>query len=535
MSTGSGSGSGHGAPAAATVTARTAAEATVLALATGARAVLLGAAAGACIALGGAPREWCLLAWLGPGLLLLAIDGPDAAHPRWVGVLAGGACGVATNALAMDWILGLLEAYAGFPLLASLPVGALLWLGQSLPWALAGWLACTVSRSARLPAWLVLPCAIAVAASIAPMLFPWRLGVSQMGSVVYVQCAELGGPPLVDLLMALGSCGALEALRRKRGRVAAVALAAIGLPLAYGWVRLDQVRAERESAELLRVGVVQPNVGIFERMDPMNREPLLALHRDATRALEREGADLVLWPESSYPFPIDRADAEDSRQPHRRIRMDGVRGPVVFGALTHGDDGRFNSVVAMDEAGRFVGTYDKVNLLAFGEYTPFWDWLPPLQWYFPRGFGAGDGPRALPIAGTTLGPMNCYEDLLVPHAQATAALEPGFLANFTNDAWFGDTSAPHLHHMLARMRAVETRRDLVRAVNTGVSGHVLATGEDEHRTRAFARTTFVADVRLLEGTTPWVRWGDLVTPALLGVWLGLLTAHRASRRRSARA
>jgi apolipoprotein N-acyltransferase len=177
--------------------------------------------------------------------------------------------------------------------------------------------------------------------------------------------------------------------------------------------------------------------------------------------------------------------------------------------------------------GAITGIYDKVHLLAFGEYVPFWDLLVPIQRMVSRGFTPGVVEGSLPIAGTFVGPLDCYEDLLVEHVRRTAALDPGFLANATNDAWFGDTGAPHLHHMLARLRAVETRRDLVRAVNTGISGLVLATGEDEHRTRPFERTSFVAEVRLLRGwTTPWVRFGDLVTPALLGLLGGIALARR---------
>jgi len=102
--------------------------------------------------------------------------------------------------------------------------------------------------------------------------------------------------------------------------------------------------------------------------------------------------------------------------------------------------------------------------------------------------------------------------------------------NLTNDAWFGDTSAPLLHHMNARMRAIETRRDLVRAVNTGVSGHTAATGEDLARTDAFTRASFVADARLLRGTTIYGRFGDWVTAALAGAVLAFLVQRRRAGR-----
>lgn len=492
-----------------------------------ARAALLGAAAGACIAVAGSPIELVALAFLGPALLLLAIEREDGSPvPARVAVLAGALCGVACNAITTSWIVPLLEDYGGFPLLAALPVGALMWVGQALPFAVAAWLAVPLMERG-VAGWLALPATLTIAGSIAPMLFPWRLGVSQMPGVTFVQLAELGGPPILDLALALGSCGALHALRLRDRRAAIAATLAIALPYAYGAWRLEAVRTLREDAPALRVGVVQPSIGIREKHEPSLRVSHLELHRAMTRALEAEGAELVLWPESSYPFRLERSAAADSPVRDRRVLEGGVRGPLLFGALTQARGMRFNSVIGIATDGRFTGIYDKVNLLAFGEYVPLWDHLPPIQRLVHRGFTHGASAGTVEIAGARVGVLNCYEDLLAHHARETAAHDPSFLANFTNDAWFGDTFAPHLHHMLARLRAVETRRDLVRAVNTGVSAVVHATGEDAHRTRPFERASFVADVRLLDGApTPWVRFGDLLTPALLGAFLAL------SRRRA---
>jgi apolipoprotein N-acyltransferase len=470
------------------------------------------------VGLAGAPSELFAVAFLGPALLLAAIE-PEprtSVGPR-NGALAGLAFGVACNALTMPWVAGLLSSFAGIPAPLAWALSAMLWTVQALPWALAGWGAAAWTQGdatgwLALPGWLVLPGWIVLAGSVTPMLFPWRLGISQMPGVLFVQSAELGGPPLLDLLMALGACAALHALRERRARTAAVATAAIVAPLLYGALRLPTVRAERIASRALRVGVVQPSIGVEARSDPMLRESHLARHRTMTTELEAEGAALVLWPESAYPFPLDRSEESDSLQPHRRVLHQGVRGPVLFGALTSDATHRYNSVVALDASGRFTGRYDKAHLLAFGEYTPLHEWLGPLRRVVPRGLDAGGGASTLDAAGVRIGVLDCYEDLLVDHARRTAALDPDFLANFTNDAWFGATAAPHLHHMLARLRAVETRRDMVRAVNSGVSALVLATGEDEHRTAPFERTSFIADVRRLSGTTPWVRWGDLTTP-----------------------
>ena len=139
----------------------------------------------------------------------------------------------------------------------------------------------------------------------------------------------------------------------------------------------------------------------------------------------------------------------------------------------------------------------------------------------------GDAPRVLTLGGAGIGVLNCYEDVLDHYGRAVAAQGPDYLVNVTNDAWFGNTSEPILHHMVARMRSIETRRDLVRAVNTGVSGHVAATGENVVLTETFVATTFVTTVAKLgaaEGTvgrTVYVRIGRAFEWLALALLLGL--------------
>jgi apolipoprotein N-acyltransferase len=217
------------------------------------------------------------------------------------------------------------------------------------------------------------------------------------------------------------------------------------------------------------------------------------------------------------------------------VRGGVVEGPLVFGALSIAPSAvpsrgreieRYNSVVAMGADGAFVGISDKVELLAFGEYTPLWDYLPPLQERFPRGLTPGTAPKVLTVDGIRVGVLNCYEDVLAHHARWVARHEPDFLLNATNDAWFGETTEPFLHQMVARMRAVETRRDLVRAVNTGVSSHTLATGEDVIRTPIMVERTFIAEVRTMRGETLWTRFGDWVTPLLAALLLAAVLRRR---------
>ena len=417
------------------------------------------------------PLEWTSMGFVGPVLLFHAIQDLDGARPLRSAFLAGWVFSSIVNAIELYWLVGLLEVFGGFPTIAAVPTAMLLWCAQGIPYGLAALAAVSLVRSrphVRVGLWWVLPCTLATVTALAPKLFPWRLAHSQIGWLPYVQLAEVGGETLLDLTVATVAGGLYEAMRRstwaERSLPMAIAVIAFALPPLWGVQRMQEIERRREEASVLRVGVVQPNVGIFEKRD----RRLVGRHlRELQRAsgnLERMGADVVIWPESAYPYGLQRTQRRDHDGAFS-VRGSEVQGPLLFGSLTIGSRPvessgrapRYNSVVAMTRDGSISGISDKVELLAFGEYTPLWDYLPPLQGRFPRGLTPGEVPRVLELDGVRFGVLNCYEDVLPRHARWVARHRPDLLVNATNDAWFGDTTEPFLHHMVARMRAIETR------------------------------------------------------------------------------
>ena len=509
------------------------------------------------------PLSWHMGGFLGPVCLIFAIEGGARRPCALRGLVAGGVFSFVVNAAALYWLVDLLRRFASFPTLAALAAAMLLWLAQALPAALACAFAGAVcqrpgllashglaasgdsgssAKMVSLP--VVLPACLAVATSVSPALFPWRIGHSQLAWLPFVQLAELGGEGLLDVATLAVSSLTYATLRgpRRLPRLGWLALAIL-LPWGYGTVRLAQVRAARQSAPRLAVGVVQPNVSIADKRDPALRHHHLAQLQRLTRVLRQQGAAIAVWPESAYPFGIARD--QEAEHPDRRaiLGAPGARSrgaiPVLTGAVTWGKPRppsaggrgsgplRYNSVVAVEPSGRIAGISDKVRLLAFGEYAPLWDWFPGwLQDRVPKGLTPGSRPQVIDLQGVRYGVLNCYEDVLSHYGRAVARDQPDLLVNVTNDAWFGRTSEPLLHQMVARLRAVETRRDLVRAVNTGISSHVAATGETLHATSMFAETGFVAQTALLSGDTPWTRWGDWLTPTLLAWLLAVVLGRR---------
>jgi apolipoprotein N-acyltransferase len=281
--------------------------------------------------------------------------------------------------------------------------------------------------------------------------------------------------------------------------------------------------ARAESAETIRIGLVQANLGLFERFD----DPFEGVRRQ--RAMsdeleETEHPDLIVWPESSVPMWIDN--------PRTFARViPSLETPLLFGAIRHGENGReHNTAFITDSDRQIVDHYDKTYLLAFGEYIPFGDTFPIVYEISPMSgqFSPGEDVEPLPIRlrdgreyRTSV--LVCYEDIVSSFVRrAVREGDPHVLLNITVDSWFGDTHEPWVHLALAQFRAVEHRRWLVRTTITGVSAFIDSTGQVRARTEVFEPATRAMDVPMLSGETtlyqlvgPWPGWlGALAIAAM---------------------
>lgn len=485
--------------------------------------------------------------------IILLREPPSPRRGFWLGLIGG----AATNAVALHWTVSVIAVFGNLPIAVGVLASLLLWIAQGGVLASVGYLHEAVRlaadggdrwnygrRATFAPPWLF-AAAMGVSFTWIPFLFPWKTATASVGWLAWAQIAEWGGAPILDFVMGLTAASfadlALDLKARRtrreplggffRGRALLRFALVLAVPLGLGWWRLDVARAERAAAEERLVGIVQVNAPIPYKRDPDNWPIMLAdLHR-LSQEMEAQGAELVVWSENAYPYPFPRNRDRDFRPPYSL--REGMRGPLLSGAVTYaGGCDRWNSVVAMDETGRITGVADKVKLLAFGEYIPLWHVLPPLQDHFRcPGITPGEVNEILTLADTELGVLNCYEDVLDEPARSVAGRGSDLLVNVTNDAWFGDTREPHLHHLVARLRSIETRRDMVRSVNTGVSGHILSTGENAVYTGTYEQTAFLAHTRLLTTETFWVRHGDIVSYPCAGLLLAMAIATRQRRRR----
>lgn len=468
------------------------------------RSLRLAALSGAVLALALPPREWAWPAFLYAPLLLLAIEGASIRNAALLGSFSG----LVFLVPATWWVAPSASRFGQVPTFVGVLAELLLLFVESLVPAVAAAFTVHVTRRGG-RAHLALPAALALGFAAMPMIMPWRPAFLVLPFVDFAQTLALGGAVLLDLLvMGVGTC-ALEAARRRHRTLGALTLLLVLVPSALGHVhRLETSRARR-SAPSVRLGLAQPNVPIAMGRDPRrNRERLDRMHA-LERALEAQGAEVAVFPESTYPYPVRREVVRDVPPPHG-VRAEGLGIPVVAGVLTDaGPCAKRNTILAVDAEGRFVGHADKVRPFPFADTIPLWDALPFLHARFPcRGLAPAETPGVLAVAGAKLGSLVCYDSVEAWPSRALVAKGAEILVEHTNDAWYGDTGEPHMHSRVARMRSIETRRDVVRVTNTGLTEHVAATGERLAALPMFEPESRVVVVPRLEGLTPYARFGD---------------------------
>ncbi|HEX3848086.1 MAG TPA: apolipoprotein N-acyltransferase [Steroidobacteraceae bacterium] len=440
------------------------------------------------------PFDLSLLAWLAAVPGLAAID----RAPTWRQALfLGWWAGVVETAGGFYWLIDVMQRFAEFPWIGAALVFFLFCAARALIFLLFAAIARGVRGRRPVPMTVLAPLAMVVSELVVPQIFPCGQWISQAWQPAVIQIAELTGPFGVTALLMMIN-GALYDLitraphARRLGLGAAALLAAA---LVLGAVRMREIDAAVARAPKLRVGLVQPNFAYTIDGTFSSREALrqLAALQSQSRRLEQSGAELVVWSEGSYPIGLPRDFVADFSGESPAMIRRGLTVPTLIGAIMIGPhDDAYNSALLLDTAGRETARYDKVQLLAFGEYVPGVETFPWLRKFLPEGAGrftAGAAPALMTLRDSAgqvwkLGPLICYEDILQDYVGHIGALRPNLLVNLTSDSWFGATAEPWEHLALSVFASVELRVSMVRAVNSGVSALIDPNGRVVRKTYA---------------------------------------------------
>lgn len=477
------------------------------------------------------PPAFIACAFLSVVLLASALEGASLRQSAVRGLFYGLFC----NLVAMSFVPSTITRFTDLPLAAALLGWLLLSLGQGAVWAVCG-LVTGVARRLRVP--LAPAFALGVAASmLLPSLFPWTIAAPFGRAPIFLQLAEVIGERGVAIWIAITAGTFVAGHRTLRGR-ALTAAAVVALPL-YGLVRMPAVDRARAAAPTKSVALIQQAVAPKERWKADQAASIVVKLWSLTRLAEEQGAELSIWPEAAYPYILPHHGGRDGGA--FRIRGGGVQGDVLTGLLTEapspegsepGARWHYNAATLADRSGNVAPAAAKLELLAFGEVVPLGDRIPALRRMFSRGGGLvpGPAPVLLSSAGMRAGILNCYEDTLPGVSRRVARENPNLLVNLTNDAWFGASAEPELHLLESIPRAIEARRDLLRAVNTGVTVHIDALGRVVARAPREVATFLMVKPALIESPpTIYTRFGDWTwgIPLLLFAIASALHTRRA--------
>lgn len=436
--------------------------------------------------------------------------------------------GLIGNIGGFYWIIGTLERFGHLPRIVAVSLFALFCAYQALRFLVFGWLLMAFRRNTRLPVTFIAPVVMVTAELCVPCLFSHYLAIALAWHPQFIQIADLTGPLGVTALLLMINGAIYELAIKARYALASATVSALILvaALGYGYIRISQVLAQRANAPILKVGIVQPNSANNLSSGAVYSISQLSRLQSQSAQLEAAGADLIVWPESSYPMQVARPLIEKQQGRFQNIKG-GIETHLLMGAITYeAASGRmYNSALMIGPDGSIAGMYDKNNLLMFGEYVPGLDAFPSIKTMLPNTvtqFSRGSEVRTFPLQtkdgnSWRVGTMICLEDVLPSFGRKLAALKPHLMVNIINDSWFGDTNAPWQHLALSVYRSIEIRTEMVRATTTGVSAVIDASGRVRAKTYSFDPVNdsrdadkLLVDVSLTEDAqTVYAAVGDL--------------------------
>lgn len=327
--------------------------------------------------------------------------------------------------------------------------------------------------------------------------FPWcLLGYSQYKNIHIIQIADVTGVYGLSYLIMMINVSIYHVLKR---RISKIELVFVGVTLlfvyGYGAYKLNKHIKGKE----IKTAIIQGNIDQSIKWNPSYQRKTIEIYLELTRSCYPYKPKLIIWPETAMPFFFQ----DNGVFANMILKVPKESGAsLLFGSPAysiHGKKIKYYNRAYFISYGHTPIFYDKVHLVPFGEYVPLKRILFFLHRLVP---GAGDfypghSIRPLRISNISIGPMICFEAIFPEIARTHVKKGANVLVNITNDAWFGRTSAPYQHLIMSVFRAVENRRALIRAANTGISAFIDPYGRIIKKSHLFKREILLSKISLI--------------------------------------
>ncbi|RTZ16164.1 apolipoprotein N-acyltransferase [Vibrio aquaticus] len=473
-----------------------------------------------------APYELWPLAFISPALLLLLIHRQSAKQALWTGY----AWGFGQFATGISWVHVSIDNFGGMPKIASLFLMTLLVGYLAVYSALFSWSLNRFFPNANRTRFLLAAPALWL---IFDWLrgwvmtgFPWLwLGYSQIESPL-ANFAPIGGVELLTLLVMLSAAAIAYASLHRQWLT--LIIPAVILATGFGLQSAQWVTPKPE--DTTKVALIQGNIAQELKWQPSQRWPTIMKYTDLTR--ESWDADIIIWPEAAIPA-FEFEIASFLRNLDAAARMNNSA--VITGIVNQGEDKQFfNSILTLGQTQNGGYSYDmnlryhKHHLLPFGEFVPFENILRPIAPFFNlpmSSFSRGDFIQPnIDANNKQMAPALCYEIIFNEQVRQNVNDETDYILTLSNDAWFGRSIGPLQHMEIARMRALELGKPVIRATNNGITAVTDHLGHITAQVPQFETAVLRAEITATEGATPYRQVGSW--PLYLWVLLSLVVGWR---------
>ena len=472
--------------------------------------------------------DW--IVWFALIPLLKNLEKESYSHAFTLGLIAG----LAHYLTLIYWILFVLEAYGGLHFLLSFGVLLSLSLYLAIYPALFSLFVCYI-KTTRFKAFMMASLWVSLEYIRAKVLtgFPWcLLGYSQYQNLKLIQIANLVGVYGLSFLIVICNASIFFLLfdgpSRGQKRVfkweALIALLMVVLTLTYGYHRISASQVNNKKQKSVKVSIIQGNIDQSIKWNPAYQEKTINLYEKLTRQTTPFKPHLIVWPETSVPFffqnatPFSKKVIEISKE---------SKAHLIFGSPAYRQENRktiyHNRAYHLSPNGELIDYYDKIHLVPFGEYVPLKKFLPFVHRLVPAAgdFASGTEVAPLKLPFLSAGVLICFEVIFPELARNHAKRGAEILVNMTNDAWFGQTSAPYQHLSMAVFRAVENGKPLIRAANTGFSAFISPQGKIISKSNLFRKEILNHEEGLVHAPLSfYTRYGDIF--ALLLLFINLI-------------
>ena len=353
--------------------------------------------------------------------------------------------------------------------------------------------------------------------------FPWEnLAHSQYLHRTLIQVVDITGTFGITFLIVLVNVIIFDAMtskfkgRRLWGEIV-LGCSLILIVSGYGHFRTHQLGEADKTAEAMDVAIIQGNIDQSIKWNPRFQYETISAYKHLSLQKQSSRSGLTVWPETAVPFFFQD---ENNRMHGEIVNIAKNSGEwLLFGSPSYikecdgGEDcvSLLNSAFLLSPQGRISDQYNKVHLVPYGEFVPLRKLFPFINKLVVGvgDFRSGNGYYPLTMNNHKLGILICYEGIFPEAGRTYKKMGADLLVNITNDAWFGNTSAPYQHLSMTVFRAIENRLYLVRSANTGVSAIIDPTGRIVSKTELFTRSALKDKIKFINYKTVYTKYGDV--------------------------